>query len=238
MKNMTTKPRRALQCVINLGNPLLAHAQGTHIQGISVDIANAWAQETAQDCALIVVQNAREAVELLEEKKADLGFVANDPARAKHLRFTKAYLHIDGCYLVRESSDIKTVTDVDSAQHRVVVGLGSAYDLFLSRHLKEAHIVKAASSDTVVDTFIKEQAQVAAGVKHQLEMDMRKHKGLRILPGHFMQIQQCLAIHQEAGEELLAALQAFLNRYIQDGKLNSSMQKHHVTGAVIDNTTN
>jgi hypothetical protein len=53
-----------------------------------------------------------------------------------------------------------------------------------------------------------------------------------------MQIQQCLAIHQEAGEELLAALQAFLNRYIQDGKLNSSMQKHHVTGAVIDNTTN
>ena len=229
---------RVLRCVINLGNPLLAYRQGKDIQGISIDIANAWALETAQKCVLIVVNNAREAVEVLEKKKADIGFMANDPARAKYIQFTNAYLEIDGCYLVKEDSAIETQTDVDHAQHRVVVGLGSAYDLFLSRHLKKSPLVKATSSHTVVDTFMKEQAQVAAGVRHQLEMDMQKHKGLRIIPGHFMQIQQCLAIHRDAGEELRCALEAFLNKYVLNGNLKSSMQRHRVTGATIANTSN
>ena len=221
----------SIRCVINLGNPLLAYMQASEPQGISVDIAREWAQQTKQTCEFTVVKNAREAVELLEKKEVDLGFLAIDPSRAQQLQFTKAYLHIEGCYAVRNASAIASIADVDQTDHKVVVGLGSAYDLFLSRHFKHAQLIKASSSDTVVTTFLNEQADVAAGVKHQLEKDLQTHAGLRMLPGHFMQIQQALALHQHAGKEALETLQLFLTHFIQSGQLKKSMQKHQVTGA-------
>ncbi len=225
-----------IRCVINLGNPLLAYMQASEPQGISVDMAQAWAKQNKQTCVFTVVKNAREAVELLEKQEVDLGFLAIDPSRAQHLQFTKAYLHIDGCYAVRNASTIGSIADVDQSHHQVVVGLGSAYDLFLSRHLQHAQLVKAPSSDTVVETFLGGQGDVAAGVKHQLELDLQKHAGLRMLPGYFMQIQQALAIHQQAGKEALESLQLFLSRFIESGQLKASMQKHQVTGAsMVDN---
>jgi len=233
---MSLTSTSSIRCVINLGNPLLACMQASQPQGISVDIAQALAQQTGQVCAFTVMNNARDAVELLEKQEADLGFLAIDPSRAKHLQFTQAYLQIEGCYAVKNESMIQHLNDVDQAHHQVVVGLGSAYDLFLSRHLQHAQLIKAPSSDTVVKTFLNEQADVAAGVKHQLELDLQKHAGLRMLPGHFMQIQQALAIHQQAGKEALESLQLFLSRFIESGQLKASMQKHQVTGAsMVDN---
>ena len=222
-----------IRCVINLGNPLLAYMQACQPQGISVDIAHAWAQQTKQACEFTVVNNAREAVELLEKQEVELGFLAIDPSRAQHLQFTNAYLHIEGCYAVRNEAAIQSISDVDQAHHNVVVGLGSAYDLFLSRHLKHAQLIKAPSSDTVIETFLAEQAGVAAGVKHQLEKDLQTHTGLRILPGHFMQIQQALAIHQQGGEAALHGLQLFLTAFVKSGQLKASMQKHQTSGASI-----
>ncbi|NBS77523.1 MAG: hypothetical protein EBT28_09000, partial [Betaproteobacteria bacterium] len=61
---------------------------------------------------------------------------AIDPARAKDIAFTQAYLHIDACYVVRKDSGLRTTEDIDRTNNRIVVGLGSAYDLFLSRHIK------------------------------------------------------------------------------------------------------
>ena len=46
--------------------------------------------------------------------------------------------------------------EVDRKGHRVVVGRNSAYDLYLTRNLKQAEIVRTPTSATVVDTFMKE----------------------------------------------------------------------------------
>ena len=142
-----------IRCVINLGNPLLAYLQASTPRGISVDIALAWALLNQLTCEFIVVNNAREAVELLEKQEVDLGFLAIDPSRAQHLQFTQAYLQIEGCYAVRNDAEIQSIEEVDQANHQVVVGLGSAYDLFLSRHLQHAQLKRAPSSNTVVETF-------------------------------------------------------------------------------------
>ena len=222
-----------IRCVINLGNPLLAYLQASTPRGISVDIALAWALLNQLTCEFTVVNNAREAVELLEKQEVDLGFLAIDPSRAQHLQFTQAYLQIEGCYAVRNDAEIQSIEEVDQANHQVVVGLGSAYDLFLSRHLQHAQLKRAPSSNTVVETFLAEQADVAAGVKHQLEKDLQTHDGLRMLPGHFMQIQQALAIHRQAGIEHLHKLKLFLNDFVKSGGLKASMQKHQVSGASI-----
>ena len=230
---MTMKPpfQQSLRCVINLGNPLLAQAHGKTAIGVSVDLADALAKHWGLSCELLIVNNAREAVAALEAKQADLGFLAVDPARAQLLQFTNAYLEIEGCYLVKAISNITHIDAVDRPGHSVVVGLGSAYDLFLSRHLKHAALIKAESSKAVVPTFVHGSADVAAGVKEQLLSDMQTHSDLRMLEGNFMVIKQALVLHQDSGTEALAEVQAFVNACLTNGFLAQAMQRHRVSGA-------
>ncbi len=220
-----------LRFVINLGNPLLAKNHRDGVQGVSVDLAQSLAREWGLNCELTVVNNAREAVALLEQAQADIGFLAIDPDRAEHLQFTRAYLQIEGCYLVKQDSKIQGIEQVDQAENTIVVGQSSAYDLFLSRHLQHARLLRAHSSAEVVNVFLKENANVAAGVKHQLQTDMGLRQGLRLLPGHFMLIQQAMVLHKQHGTEGLSALQAFLDLSIKKGDLQNSLRRHQVSGA-------
>ena len=101
---------------------------------------------------------------------------------------------IEGFYLVRDASPIRTNADVDQPDNRVTVGKGSAYDLFLTRELKAAQIVRAPTSQAVVQTFVEQQLEVAAGVKQQLEADAAKTPGLRLLDERFMVIRQAMGV--------------------------------------------
>jgi polar amino acid transport system substrate-binding protein len=104
----------------------------------------------------------------------DIAFLAVDPARATDIAFTAPYVMIEGAYLVPANSPIKSNGDVDRAGTRVVVGAGSAYDLYLSREIKAATLVRAPTSPAVVDVMVAQSLDVAAGVKQQLEADARR----------------------------------------------------------------
>lgn len=117
---------------------------------------------------------------------------------------------IEGGYLVRDDSPLQTNEEVDCAGCLVAAGKGSAHDLYLTRELKQAHIVRAPTSPAVVQTFIDQTLDVAAGVKQQLESDARKHAGLRLLPGRFMVIRQGMGAPRSRGSAAAHALQAFV----------------------------
>ena len=125
------------------------------------------------------------------------------------------------------------VAEVDSPANRVVVGKGSAYDLYLSRELKQAQILRSPSSQTVVDTFIEAGAEVAAGVKQQLEADALRVGGVRLLPGRFMVIQQAMGLPKGRGD----AAAALLRRYVEDMKASGfvaqALQRHGIQGATV-----
>ena len=220
-----------LRCVINLGNALLAKPEGESATGVSVDLARELAKQLHLSCHLVVVHNAREAVSALENKAADIGFLAIDPTRAEQLQFTSAYLEIEGCYVVKEENQIQNIDSVDQATHTVVVGLGSAYDLYLSRELKHAQIIRADSSKEVIHTFLKTQADVAAGVKEQLLEDMKHHGGLRMLADSFMQIRQALVLHRDTGSQTYNMVESFLNDCLRNGYIADSMRRHGISGA-------
>src|SRR6202022_3002659 len=99
---------------------------------------------------------ALKSVEAVIADQADFGFFAIDPDRGAAITFTAPYVLIEGFYLVRDDSPIRSNEEADRACNRVAVGKGSAYDLFLSRQLKHARIVRAPTSPTVVQTFLDE----------------------------------------------------------------------------------
>jgi polar amino acid transport system substrate-binding protein len=228
-------PTGTLRAVINLGNPILAKKDNNTGEpvGVSVDLAHALAKKFNLPLKLIPVESAAKSVEAVTGGYADLGFFAIDPVRGKGITFTPPYVLIEGSYLVRKDSPLVNNSQVDQAQHLVVVGKGSAYDLFLTRELKAAQLVRAPTSPMVVQFFIDGRYDVAAGVKQQLESDARQVEGLRLLPGRFMVIEQAMGQPNHLPQAANNALAQFIMEMKSNGFVRDSLSRHHIQGASI-----
>jgi polar amino acid transport system substrate-binding protein len=227
-------PTGKLRASINLGNPILANADAAgKPYGVSIDLATALAKTLRLELELVVFDAAGKSVEAVAAEKADIGFFAIDPVRGADIAFTAPYVLIEGCYLVKEDSPLQSNDEVDRPGTRVMVGKGSAYDLYLTRTLKHAEILRAPTSPAVVEDFLKEGADVAAGVKQQLEGDAQKRGGLRLLNERFMVIQQAMGVPKSRGAEAAAYLAAFVEDRKATGFVAASLERHGIQGASV-----
>lgn len=240
---MTTAPPQAradlaptgrLRAVINLGNPILARRDAAtgEAAGVSVDLARELGRRLGVPVALTVVQSAGESVDALASGSVDVGFFAIDPKRAATTAYSAPYVLIEGAYLVRQDSPLQANEEVDRPGQRVAVGARSAYDLHLTRALQHAQIERAPTSPEVVDYFVAHRLDVAAGVKQQLQADAQRLPGLRLLPGHFMVIEQAMGMAK--GKEAGAA---YLAHFVEDAKANgfvaAALKRHGIGGATV-----
>lgn len=227
-------PTGVLRASINLGNPILANTGADGARGgVSVDLARELASLLDLPLELVVFDAAGKSVEAVAGGQADFGFFAIDPVRGADIAFTAPYVLIEGYYLVRDDSPITGNAQVDDAANRVVVGKGSAYDLYLTRELRQAAIVRSPTSPTVVEVFLEQGAEVAAGVKQQLEADAARHGGLRLLDQRFMVIQQAMGLPKVRGAEAAQVLRDFVERMKASGFVDAALARHGVKGASV-----
>jgi polar amino acid transport system substrate-binding protein len=227
-------PTGKLRAAINLGNPILAVRDPAtrEPRGVSVDLARELGKRLSIPVELVVFESAGNVMVGQKAGAWDIAFVAIDPARASEIRFTAPYVVIEGSYLVPDRSPIRSNADVDRTGVRVVVGAGSAYDLYLSRELKQATLVRAPTSPAVTDMLVAQRLDVAAGVTQQLEADARRVPGVRLLDGRFMVINQAMATPQSrhAGANYL---DAFVEEMKASGFVAKSLRDNGITGAAI-----
>ena len=228
-------PTGRLRASINLGNPILANRDpaGSAPVGVSIDLARAFGERLGVEVELVVFDAAGKSVEAVADERADIGFFAIDPARGASIAFTDAYVHIEGFYLVRDGSPVRANADVDRPGTRVVVGKGSAYDLYLTRALAQAELVRAPTSSAVVETFLAQGQEVAAGVKQQLEADIAGRTGLRLLDERFMVIRQAMGVPKSRGEAAAAMLGEFVEEMKASGFVAEALQRHRMVGASV-----
>lgn len=227
-------PSGTLRAAINFGNPVLAakDVATSEPSGVSIDIARALANRLGVPLRVVPFESAGSVVAAARNDEWDVAFVARDPARAKEMLQTAPYVSIEGAYLVRNDSPLKSNEEVDAEGIRIAVGAGSAYDLYLSRTLQHATIVRAKTSPGVTPLFLADHLEAAAGVKQQLLRDASTTPGLRILPGSFMRIDQAMAtpLANNAGA-------AFLDQFIAEikasGLIQQSLAKHKIEGVAI-----
>ncbi|MEJ8837393.1 ABC transporter substrate-binding protein [Ramlibacter sp. AN1133] len=222
-----------LRAAINFGNPILAsRGPDGAPRGVSVDLAQEAARRLGLEAELVTFTSAGNVVEAVKGRQVDLAFVAIDPVRAADMEYTAPYVVIEGAYLVRNGSPLQRNEEVDRAGTRVAVGRGSAYDLYLTRELKHATLVRVPTSPVVVDEFLKQSLEVAAGVKQQLEADAKRVGGVRLLPGRFMVINQAMGVPKGR-----TAAQAWLSAYIEEMKASGfvarALQQHGIEGAAV-----
>ena len=227
-------PSGKLRAAINFGNPILAvkdPATGDP-RGVSVDLARELGTRLNVPVELVLYESAGNVVAGQKAGAWDVAFLAVDPARASELHFTAPYVVIEGAYLVPVRSAIRANAEVDRAGVRVVVGAGSAYDLFLSRELRHATLVRAPTSPAVTDTLVAQNLDVAAGVKQQLEGDAKRVPGMRLLDGRFMVINQAVATPRGR-----AAATGYLDTFVEEmkatGFVERSLARHGIAGASV-----
>jgi polar amino acid transport system substrate-binding protein len=227
-------PSGTLRAAINFGNAVLAakdEATG-EARGVSVDLARELARRLGLPLELVTYIGAGKVVEAIKAGVWDIAFLAVDPARAEEIDFTPPYVVIEGAYLVREESPLRANEEVDRPGIRVATATGSAYDLHLSRELKQASVVRASGPLAVVDRFVADGLEVAAGVRQQLEADMRRIGGLRLLPGRFMVINQAMALPRGRGGAL-AYLWDFVEELKATGFVAAALARHGIEGVAV-----
>jgi polar amino acid transport system substrate-binding protein len=188
-------PTGKLRVAINYGNSVLAQRgpSAGEPRGVSADLARELAKRLQVPAEFLSYDAAGRVTDDATRNVWDIAFVARDPQRAKDIEFTAAYVIIEGAYLVPASSPLRKNEDVDRPGVRIAVGRGSAYDLWLSRNIKSATIVRAPTSPLSIELFAKDKLEVSAGVKQPLVEYAAQHPEVRMLPGRFMVIEQAMA---------------------------------------------
>jgi len=227
-------PSGKMRAAINFGNPVLAarDAATGEASGVSVDLARELGRRLGVPVELVTYDAAGKVVEALKSGAWDIAFLAIDPVRAAEISYSPPYVVIEGAYLVPRDSLIRSNDDVDRAGVRIAVATGSAYDLYLSRAIKQATLVRTPNSGEVTDMFVARKLEVRAGVKQQLEADAQRVPGLRLLEGRFMVINQAMGTPRgrEAGARYL---RDFIERMKASGFVAASLARSRVEGAAI-----
>ncbi|WP_410611770.1 transporter substrate-binding domain-containing protein [Amycolatopsis sp. lyj-109] len=204
-------PTGTLRAAVNLGNPVLAHGTPADPGGVTVDLAREAAARLGVPVEFSCFDAARKSFEAVTSGAADLAFLAIEPARAAEVAFTAPYVVIEGGYVVADGSPFATPADVDRPDVRIGVKQGSAYDLYLTRTLRHATIVRGEDG---VTAFEAEGLEVAAGIRRPLTAYVASHPGTRLLPGRFMEIRQAVCTTPDRRPETLA----FLHELVEELK--------------------
>jgi len=224
-------PSGVLRAAINFGNPVLA-GKDTAGQpcGISVDLAHELARRLGVPIELVHYQSAGHVPAALASNAWDICFLAIDPKRAAEIAFTAPYAVIEGVYMVATDSPLRGNDAVDRAGTRIGVIEASAYDLFLTRELKHATLIRESSAEAVMSLWVAGMLDVVAGVKPQLEADARRIGGLRLLPERFMAINQAMGVPR--GRDAAATyLREFVDQAKSSGLIAKLFASNRITGA-------
>jgi polar amino acid transport system substrate-binding protein len=189
-------PTGKLRAAINYGNGVLAQrGPNGEARGVSPDLARELAKRLNVPIELLSYDAAGKVTADAKSGVWDVAFIARDPKRAEDIEFTAPYVVVEGGYMVPASSPLQSVEDVDREGVRIAVGRGSAYDLYLSRVLKRATLVRAPAPGPAasLELFERERPEAFAGVKPAVVDYARTHPEVRVLPGHFMLIEQAMA---------------------------------------------
>lgn len=224
-------PTGVLRAGINMANSLLVTGKtedGDPV-GVAADMARTIADRLGVAVKYVPFKSPGELADAAGGEVWDVGLIGAEPSRAEKIAFTAAYVEIEATYLVPEGSPFTTVEEVDSAGTRIAVSGRSAYDLYLTRSLKNAELVRASGVSAAFDLFTGEKMDALAGLRPALTKDAANLPGSRVLDGQYTAVQQ--AVGCTRGDEASAAfLREFVEEMKASGFVGGLIEKHGVVG--------
>jgi polar amino acid transport system substrate-binding protein len=226
-------PSGKLRVGINYGNFLLVTRHSdTEYTGIAVDLGRELGKRLGVPIDLVAFATAGKLADAVKAGAWDVAFLGNEPQRAGDIAFSPPYLEIEATYLVPAGSKIRSIDEVDRKGVRIATAVNSAYDLYLSRHIKNATLVRANAIQGSYDVFVKDKLEVLSGLKPRLVTDAETLPGSRVLDGRFTVVQQSVGTPQgrPAGAKYLGEFAEDVKR---SGFVAQAIARHSVRGVTV-----
>lgn len=224
-------PNGILRVGVNLGNFLLVTGKtptGEPV-GVSPDMGRTIAERLGVKVSYVTFASPGEIADAATQDEWDIALIADEPSRAEQITFSKAYVEIEATYMVREDSPIQKIEDVDQGGVQIAVSARAAYDLYLTRHLKHAALVRATGLPGAVELFTRERLDVLAGLRPALTDNASELGNMRILEGRFSTVQQAIGPPRK-NKAAAGFLQEFVEEATKSGLVERFIDRHGVTG--------
>lgn len=215
-------PTGTLRAAINLGNPILAQGTPEAPSGVTVDLAREIGARIGVPVELVCVNAARESYAAITAGQVDICFLAIEPAREEGVTFTAPYVVIEEVFVVPEHSTFTHPTDIDRAGVRVGVRRGAAYDLYLSRTLRQATLVRG---DEVAEDFDAQRLDAVAGIRQPMTEFVATHPGFRVLEPRFMEIRQAVGTTKTRQPETVRFLRGLIEELKANGFVAEALRR-------------
>jgi polar amino acid transport system substrate-binding protein len=217
-------PSGTLRAGINLGNPVIAQKDpdGGAPRGVGPDLARELAKRLGVGITYVTYETAGKLADGVRADAWDVAFLAGEPERAQEIAFSPPYVQIEGTYMVRADSPLRRASDVDREGVRVAVGDKTAYDLFLTRNLKHAQLVRFPTSLAAIDEFHRQSRKLdaVAGVRQTLLMGAARQQGVRVMDDAFQVIRQACGVPKGRDEAA-----RFLSGFIEEMKASGFVKR-------------
>ncbi len=227
-------PTGKLRVGLNMSNFLLTRTDAATGQprGVAHDLAQELGRRLGLAVELCPYPNPGALADAANKGVWDVGFLGAEPLRANEIDFTPAYVEIDSTYLVPSGSALKEIGEVDRKGIRIIVPEKAAYELYLSRTIKSAELVKDKGGDLCFERFVDEKFDALAGLRPRLITDQAKLPGSRILEGSFTAVQQAAGVPR--GRTAAAKyLSAFIEDVKASGLVAKAIKDNNVVGLTI-----
>jgi polar amino acid transport system substrate-binding protein len=229
-------PYGSLRVAINLGNTVLAQQDPSgNLRGISMALARKLGNHIGRRVDPVTYPSAGKVVDATDRDEWDIAFLAVDPGRSERLAFSVPYAAIEATFVVRDTSLFGTVRDLDRPDIKICVTENAAYDLILTRQLREAKIVRAKTPAAALAMFSDGDYDAAAGVRQPLQQFTEVHPGYRVLADHFALIEQAIALSAQKGV-VIGYINEFLRKHLSCGFVRRELDANGQTSVVVPGT--
>jgi polar amino acid transport system substrate-binding protein len=227
-------PTGKLRVAVNLSNFLLVTKDPAtgNMNGVVPDLAREIGKRLGVPVEFFGYASPGQVADAARTGVWDVAFLGAEPARATEIDFSAAYLEIEASYLVPPGSPIKTIEDVDREGVRISLYGRSAYDLYLTRTIKHAQLLRVDGIEASWLQFLDKKLDALAGLMPRLVVDVENMPGSRILPGRFTAVQQAIGA-PKGRSEAAKYLCAFAEEAKATGLVAAAIERHAVRGVSV-----
>jgi len=227
-------PTGKLRVGLQLGSPhnVIRDSVTGEMKGVGFDLGKELARRMAVPFEPVLYPSVGALLDGGKSGAWDVAFVGFSPARAKEWDFTALHMEMEFGYLIPGGSPISTMAGVDRSGIRVAVQEKSQPDVFLSRNLKNAAIVRASSLAGTVELLKSAKADAIFSIKPSLFEASNQLPGSRVLDGRSGIDPHAMVIPKGRDPGLTYARQ-FIEAAKSEGMVKAAIERVGIHGAVV-----
>lgn len=226
-------PTGTLRAGMNLGNTLFTtkDAATGELRGLGVDLMRELAARLGVPLVLVAYPTPGAVADDSKSGAWDVAILAIEPTRAQTIAFSPAITDIEATYVVHGGSALRSAGQVDAPGVRIATPAKAGYELYLTRTLRSATLLRTKGSKAAFDLFNERNADAVAGLRPALLDAMNRMPGGVLLDDKFMSVNHGLGIPRGRPT---AAAEAYLADFAEEMKASGfiarSIERHGVRG--------